>query len=34
VLALLRRIALVLMEGLQVHNPYLAGAYDSYFRKI
>ena len=26
VLALLRRIALVLMEGLQVHNPYLAGA--------
>ncbi|KHK50568.1 UDP-N-acetylmuramate--alanine ligase [Ralstonia sp. A12] len=26
VLALMRRIALVLMEGLQVHNPYLAGA--------
>ena len=26
VLALLRRIALVLMEGLAVHNPYLAGA--------
>jgi hypothetical protein len=26
VLALLRRIALVLMEGLAIHNPYLAGA--------
>ncbi|MET3447350.1 UDP-N-acetylmuramate--alanine ligase [Ralstonia pickettii] len=26
VLALLRRIALLLMEGLAVHNPYLAGA--------
>jgi hypothetical protein len=26
VLALLRRIALVLMEGLEVYNPYLAGA--------
>lgn len=26
VLALLRRIALLLMEGLAIHNPYLAGA--------
>ena len=26
VLALLRRIALLLMDGLAVHNPYLAGA--------
>ena len=26
VLALLRRIALVLMEGLEIFNPYLAGA--------